>query len=200
MIDLHKYFTDQNMIRGNDRSPIRVMGFQRTHLYSLYHTLGYTKGAEIGVRWGKNAIDMCEAIPSLDLIAIDPWCDYSDVDKILTDEKHERMFKKAQTVLAPYNITFMRMKSMDAVVHVQPESLDFIYIDGNHCFDYIMEDLIEWTRKVRKDGMISGHDFCHYRKQQVVEAVQVYTTAHQYEIDEIFLTDEQAPSFFWRKL
>lgn len=199
MIDLHKYFTDQGMIRGNDRSPIRVMGFERTHLYSLFHTLGYTKGAEIGVRWGKNAIDMFEAIPGLDLIAVDPWCDYNDIDKILTIEKHERQLRKAQKVLAPYNITFMRMKSMEAVVEIPNESLDFVYIDGNHCFDFIMEDLIEWNRKVRQGGIISGHDFCHYRSQQVVEAVQTYTKAHRYDIDEIFITDEQAPSFFWRK-
>jgi len=175
------------------------MGFKRTDLYSLFHTLGFTKGAEIGVRWGKNAIDMCEAIPELDLIVIDPWCDYIDIDKILTLEKHERQLKKARKVLAPYNITFMRMKSMDAVIQIPNESLDFVYIDGNHCFDFIMEDLIEWNRKVKHGGIISGHDLCGYRSQQVVAAVQTYTRAHHFDIDEVFVTDEQAPSYFWRK-
>lgn len=200
MIDLHEYFAEQKMIRSRDKSPVRVMGFQRApHLYSLFHTLGFTEGAEIGVRWGKNAIEMFKAIPPLHLIAVDPWQDYLDIDKKLTDAKHDRQLNKAQKVLAPYNVTFMRMKSMEAVVSIPPESLDFVYLDGNHSFNYVMEDLIEWSRKVKPGGIVSGHDLCGYRQQQVIAAVETYTTAHCLDIDEVFVTDEQAPSYFWRK-
>ena len=60
-----------------------------------------------------------------------------------------------------------------------------------------MEDLIEWSRKVRVGGIVSGHDFSYYIGQQVVEAVDVYSKVHG--IKELFMTDEQDPSFFWRK-
>ena len=48
---------------------------------------------------------------------------------------------------------------MEAVEDFADESLDFVYIDGNHDFRYIAEDLAEWTKKVRIGGIISGHDY-----------------------------------------
>jgi hypothetical protein len=87
---------------------------------------------------------------------------------------------------------------MDAVRDIELESLDFVYIDGNHSFDYVMQDLIEWSKRVRRGGIVSGHDYYHFRNAGVVEAVDVYTHCHG--IKEWFLTNEQkSKSFFWVK-
>ena len=48
---------------------------------------------------------------------------------------------------------------MEAVEDFKNESLDFVYIDANHEFRYIAEDLAEWTKKVKKGGIVSGHDY-----------------------------------------
>ena len=48
---------------------------------------------------------------------------------------------------------------MEAVEGFVDESLDFVYIDGNHEFRYIAEDIYEWTKKVKKGGIVSGHDY-----------------------------------------
>lgn len=48
---------------------------------------------------------------------------------------------------------------MEALEDFADESLDFVYIDANHEFRYIAEDLFEWTKKVRKGGIVSGHDY-----------------------------------------
>ena len=48
---------------------------------------------------------------------------------------------------------------MEAVEDFADGSLDFIYIDANHDFRYIAEDLSEWTKKVRPGGIVSGHDY-----------------------------------------
>ena len=195
---LIKYFKAQGKIRRKDTAPIRVMGFQRqSDLYNLFNELGYKKGIEIGVRWGENAQKMCEAIPGLDLTVCDVWTNYDDADRLYQGDKHQRFYAKAKQVLAPYNVTFKKMLSMEAVQEFAPESLDFVYIDGNHKFDYIMEDLIEWIEKVRIGGMISGHDFSKLLDQHVFEAVNLYAKVHN--IRELFMTDEQDPSFFWRK-
>ncbi len=77
------------------------------------------------------------------------------------------------------------------------ESLDFVYIDADHRFDYVMEDLIAWGRKVRKGGIISGHDYYRFRNAGVVPAVDVYTHCHY--VGEWFITDEKEASFFWVK-
>jgi predicted O-methyltransferase YrrM len=41
-------------------------------------------------------------------------------------------------------------------------SLDFVYIDAGHRFDDVVQDIIKWTKKVRKGGIISGHDYMEY--------------------------------------
>ena len=48
---------------------------------------------------------------------------------------------------------------MDALADFEDGSLDFVYIDGDHSFKYIAEDLVEWSKKVRSGGCVSGHDY-----------------------------------------
>ncbi|OGM55882.1 hypothetical protein A3F62_01515 [Candidatus Woesebacteria bacterium RIFCSPHIGHO2_12_FULL_44_11] len=38
-------------------------------------------------------------------------------------------------------------------------SLDFVYVDANHAFGYIAMDLANWVDKVKKGGVIAGHDY-----------------------------------------
>lgn len=38
-------------------------------------------------------------------------------------------------------------------------SLDFVYIDANHAYDYVVRDIELWYPKVKKDGFICGHDY-----------------------------------------
>jgi len=53
---------------------------------------------------------------------------------------------------------------MEAVEDFKDESLDFVYIDGHHGFRYVAEDLCEWTQKVKKGGIVSGHDYALNKK------------------------------------
>jgi tRNA(Arg) A34 adenosine deaminase TadA len=39
------------------------------------------------------------------------------------------------------------------------ESLDFIYIDANHKYEFVLQDLKLWFPKLRKGGIFAGHDF-----------------------------------------
>ena len=38
-------------------------------------------------------------------------------------------------------------------------SLDFVYIDANHTYESVKSDIEAWLPKVRKGGIISGHDY-----------------------------------------
>ena len=35
----------------------------------------------------------------------------------------------------------------------------FVYIDGNHKFDFICPDIIYWSKKVKHGGIVAVHDF-----------------------------------------
>ena len=111
--------------------------------------------------------------------------------------QHDGNYELASARLADYNATLVKAFSMDAVRDVLPESLDFVYIDGNHSFDWVMQDIIEWSKRVRPGGIVSGHDYYHFGWAGIVEAVDVYIKAHT--ITEWFVTVEREPSWFWVK-
>ena len=131
-------------------------------LYGLFKELGFTVGAEIGVQRGHNAKWMCCSNRKLKLYCIDPWQwyeDYVDYGENSNQELYDEFFAHAQERLKPFNVEFIRKFSMDAVDDFEDESLDFVYIDGNNQFEYVIEDVAKWERKVKKGGIVAGHDY-----------------------------------------
>lgn len=39
------------------------------------------------------------------------------------------------------------------------ECLDFVYIDANHAYDFVKQDIELWYPKVKKGGYVGGHDY-----------------------------------------
>lgn len=147
-------------------------------LIKYFGKLGFTEGAEIGVAQGYLSEAMFKTIPNLHLYCVDAWTPYRGNIWSGSRERNDNHAKTASERLAKYNTTIIREKSMDAVKKIKDNSLDFVYIDANHSFDYVMQDLIEWSRKVRLGGIVSGDDYYHFRKAGVIEAVNAYTKAH----------------------
>ena len=48
---------------------------------------------------------------------------------------------------------------MDAVKDFDDESLDFVYIDGNHLYPAVKKDIDLWWPKVKAGGVMGGHDY-----------------------------------------
>ena len=173
-------------------SPIRCIKYKRTELGKLFNDLGFKRGAEIGVREGVFSESLCKSIKDLKLTCVDLW------EPNKPRKGHTKnYYETAQKVLAPFDTELIKLPSVDAALKVPDESLDFVYIDAAHDFDNVMMDILVWSRKVRKGGIISGHDYYRTRNQGVVPAVDTYTHAHY--INEWFITDEKEPSFFWVK-
>ena len=53
----------------------------------------------------------------------------------------------------------VRATSQVAADMFQDESLDFIFIDANHAYDFVVEDINLWFPKLKKGGVFSGHDY-----------------------------------------
>ena len=53
----------------------------------------------------------------------------------------------------------IRALSNQAVELFPNESLDFIYIDANHAYDYVKEDMEIWWPKLKRGGYFAGHDY-----------------------------------------
>ena len=181
--------------RSDQIPPVRIKKFNRVDLARLFCELGFKSGAEVGVADGRNSLTLCENIPGLELFCVDPWAVYKGNPRAQNNQ--EENLQAARERLKPYNVRFMQSMSMNAVSNFEPNSIDFVYIDGHHGFDYVMQDLIEWAKIVKPGGIISGHDYYRFRWAGVVNAVDAYTTAHQ--VNEWFLDDQRETSFFWVK-
>jgi hypothetical protein len=73
------------------------------------------------------------------------------------------------------------------------ESLDAIYIDADHSYLAVKNDL-EWSRKkVKKGGFIMGHDYNMEMFPSVVQAVGEFCVKYSLEIK--YITKDGCPSF-----
>ena len=177
----------------------KVKGFNRRDLAVKFAEMGLNKGAEIGVRTGFYSEVLCKANPDLHLLSVDPYdVVYGDYrSNSVGYEQTRKFFEEAKKRLAPYNCEIIEKESIDAVRDVPYESLDFVYIDGSHELDWVMVDIIEWGKRIRKGGIISGHDYYRFRVGNVTDAVDVYTYAHK--VKDVYLTDERMASFWFEK-
>ena len=73
---------------------------------------------------------------------------------------------------------------MDAVVDVADESLDFVFIDADHKYVSVCEDIREWSKKVRIGGIVSGHDYYKTRGENlgVINAGDEYVAERGYTL------------------
>ena len=161
--------------------------------------VGYKTGAEIGVAEGKFSEIMCKKIQGLNLYCIDPWVQIKDNKRSMDIGRNlpEQRYKEATERLKGFKTELIRKTSLDAVSAFITGHFDFVYIDGAHNFDYVMTDIIEWSKRVRSGGIVAGHDYYRFRNAGVVQAVDIYTYMHK--IDEWFITDERTPTWFWVK-
>jgi hypothetical protein len=145
--------------------PVEIPDYTRNDLPEFFKELGLKVGAEIGVDRGHYSEVICQA--GLKLFSIDPWLAYKDYAWLKSDQSTiEKSYQKAKQRLLPYDCTIIRKTSMEAVNDFEDGSLDFVYIDGNHSFKTVTEDIYEWSKKVRKGGVISGHDYFNDEKKK----------------------------------
>jgi len=175
---------------------------KRYAIYSLFKDMKFEVGCEVGVASGRNAEKMVQRIPGLKLYLVDNYF-YTKEYKHKSKWTAATCLKRAKARFArlhkkyDFEEIFIGKDSLDAVKDFKDESLDFVYIDANHAFDYAIRDIIEWSRKVRVGGVIAGHDYYMFDERGVVFAVDAYIKAHN--VKPVYFTDEKRHTYFWVK-
>jgi hypothetical protein len=183
-------------------SPIYIESMSRDHIGAISKELGFNLGAEIGVLQGRFSIKLCTYNPNLHLLCIDPYAyyeDYTDQTGRAMKDGSEFYYQSALQNLHGYNCEIIREFSLEAVKKIPDNYLDFVFIDGNHAFDHVVNDLTQWSKKVKIGGIISGHDYGYWPKEEnihVKEAVDAFTVANY--INPWFLTNDN--TFLWVKV
>lgn len=120
------------------------------------------KGAEIGSYEGRYANSILKDW-SGKLYLVDVWRPLNIED--YRDSSNQYNYKNIinnclDNIRDHENRCYMiRSDSVAASELFQNESLDFIYIDANHKYEYVKQDMETWFPKLRKNGIFAGHDY-----------------------------------------
>lgn len=61
--------------------------------------------------------------------------------------------------------------SWDKASSYEDGSLDFVFLDAAHDYESVKKDIISWLPKVKKGGVLSGHDMHHFEVYNAVAEI-----------------------------
>lgn len=133
----------------------------RAEFASLLNGRGLTGLAiEVGVCRGEFSEVFIKEWGGDKLYLVDPWETLEDYSDSLNDHDRYVDYIECWNRLQPYfdRVELIRKLSKDAVNLFADNTFDFVYIDANHEYEYVKEDLYLWYPKVKSGGLFAGHD------------------------------------------
>lgn len=181
-MDTLDYIVKKFNIDVTEPSPFLLPIGRFKDIPKLFQELGFKVGAEVGVYQGNYSHFLLKR--GFKLYGIDAWETYPGYkDQIANDVADAYVI--AQENVKGRDCILIKGYSADVVKQFEDESLDFVFIDGNHIFEYVVEDIALWSKKVRKGGIVYGHDFrdfsntSRWKDMSVIPAVEGWTKAHK---------------------
>jgi hypothetical protein len=120
-------------------------------------------GVEVGVNEGENIFEIAKNNSKLKIYGVDPY--KIQKENILYNEEYtdkslniisRKMLKEA---LRYPNLEIIVDTSFNASKQFDKESIDFVFIDGDHSYGSVKDDIKYWEPKVKENGLIMGHDY-----------------------------------------
>lgn len=157
---------------------------------------GYKTGVEVGVCEGYFSYYLLKHSKLKLLYSIDPW----------VDSHGEQNYQNAKSMLDPFisRSVISRLPSMAAVrspvfhnsTNGSFPNPDFVYIDANHRYKYVRDDIAAWWNVLSPGGMLSGHDYIKTRGCGVIQAVDDFVARERLELR---VTNEYLASWYVQK-
>lgn len=116
---------------------------------------------EIGVFEGTYALKIYESFKTSSLYLLDTWnTNNTDFYYSMQDGMVEKAFEVAKNrFIDKENVHFVVEDSKTAHNKYEDSFFDWIYVDGDHSFEGVILDLINWYPKLKTNGIFSGHDW-----------------------------------------
>lgn len=140
---------------------------------------GFTKIAEIGIWKGRFLRGVLWSCPNItEYWAIDGWKplknkEYHETNMLeTTDDVWSLIYLHVCNNMKKYhNLKIVREESIAAAKIFPDGYFDLVFIDADHTYEYVLQDIQTWLPKVRKGGILSGHD-CLKKLPGVVRAIE----------------------------
>ena len=131
-----------------------------------------TTGAEIGVHEGDFSRRLLRLVRPARLHLIDPWA-YEDApafaqslyggrrggDQARMDRRHRAVQRRFRREIGTGQVTLHRLRSAEASAAFVDETLDWVYVDGDHRHEAVLRDLELYLPKLRPGGVLTGDDY-----------------------------------------
>ena len=172
MLDLETILNRKRMIYSSDGDNGAIPGFRNNRLFGLNDLIKENLDSEsvvceLGSHVGSSSALFayyCKLV-----YCIDVWT-YIKTDYI---PEFENDFDKY--VLDNFNnVVKIKSTTIDAVKRFLDNSLDLVYVDADHEYESVKEDINNWLPKIKKGGFIAGHDFYGVNngvEQAVIETI-----------------------------
>lgn len=140
---------------------MNVFNFNREEILKKIKQVNNGICVEIGVFKGEYSKKILEQNPKK-LYMIDIWEPVEkNYDDLTNNKNHPDAYSEALKIAKLYSNKTITIKkdSIEAALNFKDESIDFLYIDANHAYDFIKKDIEIWYPKVKKGGIFGGHDY-----------------------------------------
>jgi hypothetical protein len=193
-----EYLAEKFNIDVRNPDPISLPISRSEGLPELLKELGVKRGVELGVYEGDYLEILKNSIPNFDLTGVDAWLPYVGY-RDYGPSHIANAYEKAKARAGKMGVPLIRAFSVEANRQFENESLDFIYIDANHDFAHVIEDLNAWNPKIKKGGIISGSGFykSKWTRHGVWHAIQAW--CRYVNVPLCITTGDETPSWFYIK-
>lgn len=119
-------------------------------------------GVEIGSAFGNYSSRILSVWKGRNLFMVDPWENLPDTEyrENHKDVPYDNWYKSCQHLAASDpRAVLIKKRSAEAAPDFKHSSLDFAYIDGNHDYAFVMQDMDLWYPRIKPGGVLCGHDF-----------------------------------------
>lgn len=143
---------------------------------------------EIGVWSGRSALAMAVACRGSNkrVFAVDPWRDYNQANIMVSDRLSEWGFNSFEEVYETFLLNCRRFELEPWIVPIRSTSIEvagvwshgpvsMVFIDANHDYDAVINDVNAWLPLIKPGGLICGDD---WNWETVRAAITDFTSRH----------------------
>jgi len=146
-------------------------------------------GVELGVFKGINAERLLSMLNIDTLHLVDLWITPDYAKDRYDYRKHYVMVQKKFE--DNKKVCIFEMDTVEYAQFIQEDFLDFIYIDADHSYEGCKRDINAWWSKIKKGGVLVGHDyFCCEGVRRAVDEFIITTGDSLITFDAIGMYDK----------
>ena len=132
---------------------------------------------ELGVFRGDTVLYLLEQNPGLMVVAVDEWVNRPDYDDVANKENMGQLKSEFYTKTYKYSgrLVIFNQKTSEAHKLISPHYFDMVFIDAEHTFEAVQDDINTWLYKIKYGGILCGHDIAMEGVRRAVNELGEYS-------------------------